>query len=171
MNWKRVRIAGVDYSLSHLNTRLFQTTPSAPLAVPRTVKISFGCHTFTRELSPADTPDLHFRNGGETRAFCTIRHGLSLSLPAIVQAAATGARAYFSQNRNFLLLDGNAGPYVACFNMRRSNKPDCDVVMFVVSAYPKPNLPPKLHAITFPTLVATIAAGNAVTKPAKKVAY
>ena len=172
MDWKPFKLGGASYELAHLKTKLMEVTPTAAGAAKRKVKVSFGCHTFTRELWEADKPDLHFRHGGEVRAFCTERHRHSLNLPTIVDLAAAGGRAYFSKKENFLLVDTEAGVrYAVFFNMIRSRSSDCDVVMFVVSAYPKPNLPLQLLAITFPTLVATVAAGKPVIKPTRKIKY
>jgi len=90
MAWKCFRLGGSSYDLDHLNTRLFEVTPNVTGAMTRKVKISFGCHTFTRELLAGDRPDVHFRHAGEVRAFCTVRHAHSLNLPKIVDYAASG---------------------------------------------------------------------------------
>lgn len=174
MGWGKFRVAGVSYDLSHLNTALVSVTPTPAGSATRVVKVSYGCHTFTRDIAPADKPDLWFVNGGEKRCFCVNRHALSSGLPGVVAAAANGARTYFSQGKNFLLVDngyGAQGPYTVCYTIRKSNKADCDVVMFVVSAYLKPSLPKQLSALTFPTLVATVANGVPVTKPSTRVAW
>lgn len=174
MRWGKFRAGGVEYDLRHLDPRTLNVTPTPAGSKTRIVKVTFGCHTFTRDLLPADKPDMWFDDGGNRRCFCLERHALSLGLPAVIQAAANGARTYFSQGKNFLLVQnahGQKGPYIVCYTLRKSNRPDCDAHMVVVSAYLKPNLPPRLSALTFPTLVATVADGFAVTKPKAKTAW
>ena len=173
MAWGSKRIAGVTYDLKHLDPYVINVTPTVAEAPTYRVGVMFGCHTFTRDLTAADKPDLHFKNGGETRCFCVDRHALSLGLPTLVSGAAVaGQRAFFTELRhNFLLLDGSygaAGPYVVIFKLERARKPHLDVAMFVVSAYLKPNLPPKLPATTFATLIATVAAGKTIQVPTSK---
>lgn len=173
MVWRNFKIAGIVYDLGHLNSTVIAVTPAAPEAPTFNVKVLFHCHTFTRELTAADTPDLHFQNGGELRCFCTVRHSHSLLLPGMVQAAANGGQTYFSQGANMLLLDAGTagGPYCAFYKMRRSNRPDVHAVMEVVSAYPKPNLPHMLSALSFPTVVSTISAGQALNRPKPRRAW
>lgn len=174
MAWKSKRIGGVTYDLSHLDTKIVSVTPHVLNAPTYRVLVSYGCHTFTRELDANDIPDLHYINGGETRCFCVDRYKLSLSLPKMVNAAAQGGRAYFGQGSNMLILDnthGAAGPYCVFFKMTKSTKSRADAVMFVVSAYLKPALPKKLGAISFAALVGTVANGHKVRNPGTRIAY
>lgn len=167
MGWGSKRIAGVVYDLAHLDPFKMEVTPKAAAAPTYRVGVMFGCHTFTRDLKPVDKPDLHFKNGGETRCFCVDRHALSLGLPALIRDAATGRAFFTNQRENFLLLDGayGGGPYVVFFKLEKARKPHLDVAMFVVSAYLKPSLPHRLPATTLAALIGTVAAGNIIQAP------
>src|SRR6185503_13627144 len=125
------------------------------------VFVSFGFHTFTRKWEHDDKPAYRYAHGGEQRCFCPIRYGHSLHLPSIIHKGLDG-KAYFSQTRNFLLIEnlaGMNGPYAVFFNVERAKSNEFDVAMFVVSAYEKPELPLRLPKITFATLISKTAAG------------
>jgi hypothetical protein len=152
-------------------------TPSVAGAAARRVLVNFGHHCFTRDVRAGDTAEMtvhHKRHQNDARSFCSQRYTHSLSLPTIIRTAASG-RAYFGQaqawrSQNYLLVEnlpGMVGPYAVFFDMMQSHSKNLDVVMFVNSAYEKPNLPPRLRSLPFATLVATIAAGNPVIKPKK----
>jgi hypothetical protein len=147
MSWGKRTILGVEYDLTHLDSHV--------IAVPgktRThrVRVSYGCHCFARELLPGDHRDLHFPDNGNIRCFSPTRAIQSKRLRGIVQAAVGGV-AYFSQGRNMVLVQRmTGGPYAVFFNLAKAKRKDIDVVMFVASAYPKPALPKKLHAISSP---------------------
>lgn len=175
MSWGKKRIAGVTYDLSHLNPFAMSVTPTTADAPTYRVGVMFGCHTFTRKLTPEDSADLHFKNGKETRCFCIDRHKLSLGLPGIIAAASKGGRAFFSNEpANYLVIDsedyGDAGPYVVLFKLEKARKAHLDVAMFVVSAYLKPALPKRLPATTFSALIGTVAAGYRPKPPDRKTA-
>jgi hypothetical protein len=126
MSWGKKRIAGIDYDLSHLDPFQMLVTPTGERPPTYDVRVSFGCHTFTRELRADDKPDLHFKSGKETRCFCVDRHRLSLELPDMIRYAANG-RAYFSQGANFLIVELGAGtnePYVAFFYLEKAVRPE-----------------------------------------------
>jgi hypothetical protein len=144
--WGKKRIAGKEYDLSHLDPFLLPVTPKAAGARTYTVRVSFGCHTFTRDLTSDDKPDLHFRNGREVRCFCFDRHRLSLELPEMIRYAAQG-RVYFSAQANFLVVESLSeenAPYVAFFSVERAKGDGYDAAMFVTTAHLKPALPDKL---------------------------
>lgn len=168
MRWGTKTIAGVDYDLGHLDGFDMSVTPKVEAARTYVVRVSFGCHTFTRDLTDADTPDLHFRHENELRCFCTDRYGYSLDLPDMIRYAA-GGRVYFSERENFLVVESVRGanaPYVAFFNIEKAKKADgYDAAMFVTSAHTRPGLPDKLPAVTFRTLVDYRVQGKKLTRP------
>ena len=171
MTWGSFKAGDVEFDLSHLSPFTVAVTPKAVDAPTYKVLVSFGHHTFTRDLVPGDADEMKFVHGAEERCFCKARHAHSLHLPGIVNSSASG-RAYFSQTRNYLLVEdlpGVHGPYAVFFNIERARIVGVDAAMFVVSAYPKPAMPPKkeLSAITFATLVAKTARGEQVTRPKK----
>lgn len=169
MNFRNKTIKGTTFDLSHLNPFEISVSPKAPKAPVFRVGVSFNSHVFTRNLVAADSPDLRYRDGNEERAFCIERYELSLRLPSIILAAAH-RKAYFSAERNYLLIDGIdgvAGPYAVFFSMTRAKRPPVDARMFVVSAYAKPALPRRLPSISFATLVAKTARGEVIKRPQK----
>lgn len=168
IRWGSKRIRGEVYDLTHLDPFPLHVQPKAAGGPSYTVRVSFGCHTFTRELTPTDTPDLRFRHANEVRCFCTERHKCSLELPDMIRYAAQG-RAYFSERANFLVvetLDGFNAPYVAFFNVEKAHRGDAyDAVMFVTSAHLRPALPNRLPAVTFATLIDYTVQGKKLTRP------
>ncbi|MGE5502737.1 MAG: hypothetical protein ACM3W4_12545 [Ignavibacteriales bacterium] len=169
MAWDRFVIGDTEYDLTHLRPFTLNVTPKSEGAPTFKVLVAFGHHTFTRDLRAGDPEELRFDHRGDVRCFCTERYGFSTNLPRIVTAASSG-RAYFSQSRNYLLVEdlpGLAGPYAVFFNIERSRLTGVHANMFVVSAYPKPRLPAKnrLPAITFAALVSKTAAGEPIRRP------
>ncbi|MBI1683416.1 hypothetical protein [Caulobacter hibisci] len=168
MAWERFASPSGDYDLSHLDPFLLTVSPQDGSAGYR-VLVSFGHHTFTREVRAGDEEGLKHAVDGDVRCFCAERHRCSLRLPAIVRASGRG-RAYFSQGRNFLLVEdmpGAKGPYAVFFNIGRARAKAFDANLFVVSAYLKPNLPPrrKLASITLVTLIGKTVRGEPITRP------
>jgi hypothetical protein len=165
-------IEGVDHDLSHLNPFTLSVTPKAEGAPSYKVLVSFGCHTFTRAFDIAtDDPAYRHEEDGEVRCVCPDRLLASKGLPTLV-AQSAGGKAYFSQGRNFMLIDQPLGgaPYAVFFNLERSKAiKGVDASMFVISAYEKPGLPSKsrLPAISFATLVSKTVRGERIVRPKK----
>jgi hypothetical protein len=168
MSWGQHVIEGVAYDLSHLDPFVVAATlPENKGGGTLRVLVTFGSHTFTREIVEGDPETHHFVDDTDRRCFCPIRHGHSRHLPDIVQRAANG-RVFFSEGRNLLCVDwvpGCAAPYAAFFNLVKYKQKGLHAAMFVVSAYDKPNLPEKLPAIAFTTLVTQVMAGKAPVAP------
>jgi hypothetical protein len=176
--WSRIvgrgilTIDEVDHDLSHLDPFTILVTPKAEGAPTYKVLVSFSHHTFTRSFEEGvDNEAYKHEEDGEVRCFCPDRYLSSRALPILISRAA-GGRAYFSQGRNFMLLDQPLGgpPYAIFFNLEASRSvKDAAAVMFVVSAYEKPNLPArsKLPAISFATLVSKTVRGEPIVRPKK----
>lgn len=141
-----------------------QTAGSDILAV----RVEFGAHCFTRELRDEDPAEFRFLDGRQYRCFCPDRHEMSRDLPALIKASSNGY-AYHSTTKNYLLVEGrDGGPYLTCFDLRKARSSQYDVLMFVVSAYQKPNLPRRLPATPFVALAGRVAAGKRIqTGPAR----
>lgn len=167
-----ISIGEVEYDLSHLGHFTLSVTPRAEGAPTYKVLVSFGCHTFTRTFEDGlDNPDHLYEEDGELRCFCHDRYLASKGLPTLIRQGAVG-RAYFSQGRNYMLIDQPLGgdPYAVFFNIERAKAlKGIQVTMFVVSAYLKPGLPARsrLPAISFPTLVSKTVRGERITRPKK----
>jgi hypothetical protein len=81
-------------------------------------------------------------------------------------------RVYFSERATFLIIECQPGanaPYVAFFNAAKAKKQDgYDVAMFVTSAHLRPNLPERLPAVTFATLIDYCFKGKPMKRPAPR---
>ena len=168
MSWGQKKIQGQVYDLTHLDPFIFPVTPKADGARTFNVHVSFGLHVFTEEWDDSYTPDLKFTDGDELRCFSIDRHSHSLELPQIIQDAASG-RAYFSDYPHTFTVSKNlpnlVGPYSVYFKIEKAKSPKFDASMFVVSAYEKQNLPPRLKKITFATLVSHTVMGKPIRRP------
>src|SRR5262249_49761116 len=96
------------------------------------------------------------------------RYELSKELVDMIKYAANG-RAYFGEKSNFLIVESISGqnaPYVAFFDVERAKKSDgYNAAMFVTSAHLKPNLPDRLPAVSFATLVDYRVQGKSLKRP------
>jgi hypothetical protein len=167
-----LNIDDVEHDLGHLDPFTILVRPKTEGAPTYKVLVSFSHHTFTRAFEEGiDNEAYKHVEADEVRCFCPDRYLASQALPILIGKAAAG-RAYFSQGRNFMLLDQPLGgaPYAIFFNLEPSRSiKGVDCLMFVVSAYEKPNLPPrsKLPAISFATLVSKTVRGEPVVRPKK----
>lgn len=155
------------YDLSHLEPFVVEVSPKHEGAPKFNVLVTFGCHTFTRDITETDPHELRYVEGTETRCFCHVRHGHSTHLPAIVKKHV-GGRVFFSEGRNLLCvewLDGLEAPYAVFFNLVRWREKGLHAAMNVVSAYGKANLPDRLPCVTFATLVSSVVNGQSVKVP------
>jgi hypothetical protein len=172
-SWGKKTIGGVEYDLTHLDSTVINVTPSAAGSPTYRVLVSYGCHCFARDVEHSDPVEHHIADGNNTRCFCPIRTSHSQHLPTIVGAAWTGP-AFFSQGTNMLLVErlpGMNGPYAVFFNVRQSKQRNLDVVMFVASAYEKPNLVPAMPAVPFTALIAKASKGHTPFKPKRLTAW
>lgn len=168
MEWKPKKIDGKVYDLRHLHDFRLEVKPKFEDAPVYKVRVSFGFHCFTRELRDEDAPDLHLTHGGEKRCFCADRYSLSKELAEMIRFAANG-RVYFTDRANFLVVESlpqQNAPYVAFFNFEKAKKVDgYDAAMFVTSAHLRPNLPDRLPAVSFATLVDYRIQGKQLKRP------
>jgi hypothetical protein len=68
-------------------------------------------------------------------------------------------------------LPGVNGPYAVFFNVQKSKQANLDVVLFVASAYEKPNLVKAMPAISFTALIAKASRGLAATRPTRLTSW
>jgi hypothetical protein len=74
--------AGETYCLKHLHPiELDHVMPAAKFhaAVTAKVHVSFGLHTFTRDIEAGDLPEDRYRDNRETRCFCHERYKHSIA--------------------------------------------------------------------------------------------
>lgn len=162
------RIAGVVYDLGHLDPFTIEVKPKGEDAPTYIVRVSFGFHCFTREITSEDSADLHMTHGKELRCFCHEQFELSKELVDMIKYAANG-RAYFGEKANFLIVESLSqqnAPYVAFFDVEKAKKSDgVDAIMFVTSAHLRPKLADRLPAVSFVTVVDYRVQGKALKRP------
>ena len=142
-------IRGTVYDLSHFNPFQF-LVESDKVPRPLKVNVRFSTHCFTEGYDPTKHPinePVIMDEGNRRRAFCSIRHNLSLQLPTLVNnLGAPGSIVYqAASKRNWVysitLVDQSGSKYQVFFDFRRTAKglrhlQDLD--MFVESAYSVP---------------------------------
>ena len=169
MSWGRKQIRGQVYDLTHLDS--FDMVVSHDQRVSYKVRVTFGAHTFTRKLLDTDTPDFHFRDGGQIRCFCPIRHSYSAHLPGFVRAASNGKAFFGNKSQTYLLIENVPGlnaPYLIAFTMGKARGAKVDATMFIVSAHDRPGLQQqKLPKIGLSTLVHLTMTDRPIKRPKK----
>jgi len=164
MKWPNKKIGGIVYPLDHLHPFIMPVTPRGAGAPTYRVRVSFGCHTFTKKLDGTETPDFVFVNGRERRCFCLVRHELSRHLPGIIRGIATG-KVCFGEYGNYFVpavVPGMADPYGVFLNVAKAHSPGYDVLLMIVSAHERPRLPKRPGQITFATLIGKTAKGQQI---------
>jgi hypothetical protein len=154
--WGKKTIAGTVYDLTHLEPFIL------PVGTVR-LRVEFSCHCFTEEYNGTfHTPDLAISDGNDLRAFCLIRYGHSLRLPAAVKTAV-GSTAYLSDGRMHVCatLPGLQGPYLVAYKIRRSRARNADGIMQITTAHHRPNADLTLPSAPFnATVFARIVGGK-----------
>ncbi|MCP3397149.1 hypothetical protein [Bradyrhizobium sp. CCGB20] len=162
---------GVEYDLTHLDSAVIDVAAQTDPSVKFRVLVSYGLHCYAREVRDGDPDHYILSEGRDRRCFCPDRTKLSKNLPRLIREASAG-HAYFSEGRNMLLVeDVDGGPYVVFFNVEQAKQKSLDVILFVASAYLKPQLPERLNAIPFTALVHKAARGYGAERPKKTKAW
>lgn len=161
MMWGKKRINGTVYDLTHLDPFFVD----APLPGGRSsrLRVEFGCHSFTEQITPLHDRSLAFSHGSDLRAFCLKRYGHSLTLPAAVKRAVN-ERVCLDKGRTLInaRLPGLEGPYLIAFKLRVKQTRKFDAVLTVVSAHHRPNLNQKLPSAPFPVVLSAALNGKKV---------
>ncbi|WP_397579594.1 hypothetical protein [Sphingorhabdus sp.] len=167
-----ITIENIEYDLTHLNPFTIDVTPRVPDAPTYKVLVSFGHHTFTRAFDTGtDRVEYLYCENNDERCFCPDRHLSSKNLRGLIAYHSNG-KAYFSQRRNYMLLDQPLGgvPYAVFFNLERAtNIAGVDATMFVVSAHPRDNLPARnrIPSMSYATLLSKTVRGEQIVPPKK----
>jgi hypothetical protein len=156
--WGKKKIAGTVYDLTHLEPFILRVGTVR-------LRVEFSCHCFTEEYNGTfHTPDLAISDGTDLRAFCLIRYGHSLRLPAAV-AAATGSTAYLSDGRMHICagLPGLQGPYLIAYKIRRARARDADGVIHITTAHHRPDADLTLPSAPFNATVFAMITGGKIS--------
>jgi hypothetical protein len=172
VSWGKFVADQIEYDLTHLDpfNITVPTVAPKPIKKDRIVRVTFGCHTFTREWEDADLEHFRFEDEGHLRCFCPSRHALSVNLPDLIRQAATGKVRFNNKRSPFLTVHnvpGSNGPYVIYFDAIKANSPGLDVVIDIRSAHSKPNYVDNGHKVGFATIIGLTAAGQKVERPKK----
>ncbi|WP_369062325.1 hypothetical protein ABOZ73_08565 [Caulobacter sp. 73W] len=167
VSWGKRTFGGVEYDLCHLDPFTMQVTPKAPGSPTYNVRVTFTCHTFTREWCDTDAPDHKHQEGSEARAFCPIRYGHSQHLEQLIRNASVG-KVRFNNQTPWVIpatIPGLDGPYAIYFNAIKARTPGLHVIVDVRSAHHKPTLNMRLPQVTFATVIGNTAAGKPIKRP------
>lgn len=154
-------LAGVQYPLRHLSRFTVVVPAKDPLASPAKLEVTFSHHVFSEKWDETlHTAEHRYEAGGEVRAFCPVRYGCSINLPAIVGYHVAG-KAFESRDGNgvlnhFFYADADGIAYPVFFRLRKSDRiMGVDGILHIVSAYQNPKLPAKHkhNAVKFARLV------------------
>jgi hypothetical protein len=145
MQWKdHTPRKGESYCLKHLHPIEFDhIMPPSKLHPEATVMVhvSFGLHTFTRDIKADDPPEDDYSDNRETRCFDYERYKHSHRLPVIVREIPTCRKLYFSRTRtgliNYATFDTADGKTYAVFFdvMRYKSRGPNTALLTIESAY------------------------------------
>lgn len=132
-------VGGVPVNFAHLEPFQFtMVTDARPKGA--VIDVRFSNHCFSESYDTARHPDpVDVWDRGQRRAFDQSRYDLSLGLPGLI-SGLPGAVVYHTPEANFvrIVAPGANGPdeYRIYFNVKRGGVRNCDVSLFVESAYP-----------------------------------
>lgn len=169
------------YSLSHLNS--FRVTYIQPATKDKQEKkyhciIEFSTHCFTKDphKNTSDntkySDELIYKTEKENRIFCFERYNLSFRLPNILKNEMTKNKCYFtSANDKFLSIDVIEDEkkinYEIYFSLKKSSLKECDVHIFINSAYIRSDNKtiPRRKNISFFVLLNNTITNKKIKKP------
>jgi hypothetical protein len=158
---KAFSLAGADYPLAHLQSFRVTVPAKDPLAVPATLQVTFSNHVFSVKWDAAvHTAEHLIDENGDPRAFCPVRYGCSIGLPALI-AYHVGGKAFEGRDGNglwnfFFYGEADGIAYPVYFRLGRADRiPDVHGILHVISAYQNPDLRARhrFQAIKFARLV------------------
>lgn len=158
---KEILFEGQVVSIDHLAPMTF-TCPCADIGRDLVIAVTFSNHCYTMafdEERHGTEEIVVYDAGSRPRVFCTVRHGLSSQLPALVASLPDRKVFQTAEQRNYVFsvpiaLGGHL--YHVFFMVQRAEQvPDVDLKLTVESAYPietAPILPKRPGAIRFKVL-------------------
>ncbi len=160
--FKDMRFGNTVYGLSHLDPFKLgiQFDGKAYTALVR-----FSCHCFTEGFN-ADRHDRQaiYKHEGEERAFSVDRYELSRSLPDMIRSLGSGDMTVYHTKRRSFFFVRNASPsapfYMIFFRAYKAKEKSIDVIVEVVSAYPKSSMVRSASPVKFPRVIDSTARGR-----------
>lgn len=154
-------LAGVAYPLAHLQSFRVTVPQKDPLQAPAVLQVTFSNHVYTEKWNDViHTADHRIEANNEARAFCSVRYGCSIALPALI-AYHVGGKAFEGRDSNgamnrFFYAEADSIPYPIYFKLGRADRiPGVDGVLHIISAYQRPMMPARhrFQSIKFARLV------------------
>jgi len=154
-------LGGVEYPLDHLRSFRLEVAHKDPLAGPALLRVTYSCHVFSEGWdAERHSPDHLIEEDGEQRAFCAVRYGCSINLPALLKYHCAG-KAFKRRDRNgywnnFFYAEADGVPYPVFFSLTRADKKaDVDGILHIKSAYQDADLMAKhrYESVKFARLV------------------
>ncbi len=177
-----IQINGKRYCFEHLNP--FTTTFTLPAKLNQPSQtyhciIEFSSHCFTRSFNTRQNETFHnisseliYRDKKETRIFCPERYELSLRLPGILKTLNQYKCFFTSADDKFLTIElltekQEKVQYEIYFSLKKSNKANTDIHIFINSAYPRttPQNRPKRKPISLFILLYNTLHNRKIKKP------
>ena len=166
-SFKEMRFGNRTYDLKHLNPFKLGVEFDGN---SYTVLVRFSCHCFTegfdaeRHIDQAICECRDCLRKLENRAFSVERHQLSLQLPELFRRLGNGT-VYHTQRNSFFFVrnvpvpekGGSHEPYVVFFKAIKAAHVDGDVIIEVVTAYPKPGMTRLGSPVKFPRVICSTA--------------
>jgi hypothetical protein len=139
-------LGGVEYPLDHLQSFRVTVPQKDPLQAPAVLQVTFSNHVYSVKWDDAvHTADHRIETNNEVRAFCPVRYGCSIGLPAhiayhVAGKAFEGRDSKGAMNR-FFYAEADSIPYPIYFALGAADRiPGVHGVMHIISAYQNPNL-------------------------------
>lgn len=154
-------LGGAEYPLGHLQSFRVTVPQRDPLQAPAILQVTFSNHTFTEKWDDAaHAADRRIEANNEIRAFCSVRYGCSINLPALI-AYHVGGKAFEGRDsrgamNRFFYAEADSIPYPIYFGLGRANQiPGVEGILHIISAYQNPAMPAKhrFQSIKFARLV------------------
>ena len=154
-------LGGVAYPLGHLQSFRLTVPQRDPLEAPAILQVTFSNHVYSVKWDDdVHTAEHRLVGEREERAFCPVRYGCSIGLPAHL-AYHIGGKAYEGRDskgamNRFFYAEADGIPYPIYFALGRADRiPGVDGVMHIISAYQNPQLKARcrFQAMKFARLV------------------
>ncbi len=163
--FKEMHFDNTTYDLSHLNPFKLGIRFNGN---DYTALVMFSFHCFTEEFDAARHDEqAAYEHENETRAFDEIRYRFSLSLPNLFRKLGnqsvyqTYKRSFFVIKKEWLPDRADGIAYAVFFRTHRAaDRNDVDIIVRVVSAYPKPGMKHFARPVKFARVIDSTARGT-----------
>lgn len=172
-SWKDFVFNKVTYSLSHLDSHIFEVTDERKPdnIIEYKIHVTYGFHCFAKDeenLTEADRVKLNYDAPRESRPFNFRRYELSKYLPGIINSLGDPGTLVFHRGyENYATMkivddNGIEVDYIVSFSIFREQK---KLRLHVRTAYPESNGIGKVKKVRFFTLAHNALHGKPMPKP------